>query len=94
MHLLFTCPTFQVIWQELGIYDIIQEATFIDPAGSAVLEYLLRDTDRSFPGVNDIGLKEVMVVSCWYIWWMRRQRVRGEQVPRHINVKCISLASS
>jgi hypothetical protein len=64
MHLLFTCPAIQVIWQELGIYDIIQEASFIDLAGSAVLEYFLRDTDRPFPGVTNIGLKEVIVVSC------------------------------
>jgi hypothetical protein len=73
MHLLFTCLSAQLIWKELGIFDIIQEATLIDLAGSAVLEYLLRDTERSFPGVSDIGLKEVMVVSYWYMWWMRRQ---------------------
>jgi hypothetical protein len=61
MHLLFTCPATQVIWQELGIYDIIQEASIIDLAGLAALEYILRDTDRPFPGVTDIGLKEVIV---------------------------------
>jgi hypothetical protein len=61
MHLLFTCPATQVIWQELGIYDIIQEASIIDLAGSAALEYILRDTDRPFPGVTNIGLKEAIV---------------------------------
>jgi hypothetical protein len=73
MHLLFTCPATQVIWQELGIYDIIQEASIIDLAGSAALEYILHDSDRPFPGVADIGLKEVIAVSCWYIWWMQHQ---------------------
>jgi ribonuclease HI len=81
MHLLFTCPATQVIWQELGIFYIIQEASVVDLAGSAALEYILRDSDHPFPGITDIGLKEAIVVSCWYIWWMRRQRVHGEQVP-------------
>ena len=32
------------------------------------------------PGL-DVGLKEVTVITYWYLWWMRRQRTHNEFVP-------------
>jgi hypothetical protein len=79
-HLLFLCPVATDVWRALGISKIINEALVVDRAGSAVLESLLSGQDKKFPNF-DMGLGETIVVACWYLWWIRRQRVRNEEVP-------------
>jgi hypothetical protein len=32
--------------------------------------------------VTDLGLKELIVSTCWYIWWERRKISRDEQVQK------------
>jgi ribonuclease HI len=65
----------------LGIADLILEAEQVDRAGSSVLEELLRRQDNTLPGFSEIGLKELISVSCWYLWWIRRRRTHNEVVP-------------
>lgn len=65
----------------MGIKSHIVDAAHADREGAAVLEHILNSQDNSFPGIDHIGLKETISVACWYIWWIRRQRVREEQVP-------------
>jgi hypothetical protein len=36
----------QDLWNSLGIADVIEQAVTIDRAGSAVLEFILRDQKR------------------------------------------------
>jgi ribonuclease HI len=68
------------LWRALGISEIIEEALVVDRAGSAVLESLLSGQDKKFPNF-DMGLGEMIAVACWYLWWIRRQRVQNEEVP-------------
>jgi ribonuclease HI len=79
-HLLFLCPVATDLWRALGISEIINEALVVDRAGSAVLESLLSGQDKKFPNF-DMGLGETIAVACWYMWWIRRRRVRNEEVP-------------
>jgi ribonuclease HI len=80
-HLLFQCETARDLWNKLGIADLILEAEQVDRAGSSVLEELLRRQDNTLAGFSEIGLKELISVSCWYLWWIRRRRTHNEVVP-------------
>jgi hypothetical protein len=64
----------------LGLSDIVNEVVQVDWSGSVVLEELLRRQDNSFKDFSNIGLKEVMSVSGWYLWWIRRRRTHNEDV--------------
>jgi hypothetical protein len=44
------------------------------------------------PGFNDIGLKEVVAITSWYIWWIRQRRTRNEDVAPIFKRKMSSLA--
>jgi ribonuclease HI len=81
LHLLFTCPAAQEIWRNLGISNIIDEATQADRSGSAVLEHLLMVQDNTVQGLDNVGLRELVCVTSWYLWWIRRRRTREEHVP-------------
>jgi ribonuclease HI len=92
MHLLFKCPTAKELWQSLGLENIINEATSMDRAGSAVLEYLLRQNGNTLPGFEFVKLKETICVSAWYLWWIRRRRTHNEEVPPLLKCKMSILA--
>jgi hypothetical protein len=53
----------------------------VDRSKSVVLEEILCRNSSSMPGFNDIGLKEVVAITSWYIWWIRRRRTHNEDVP-------------
>jgi hypothetical protein len=65
----------------LNIQHIIDDAIIVDRSGSAILEHILRQDMDEVPGLNLINLKELVMVACWYMWWLRRRRVRDEEVP-------------
>jgi hypothetical protein len=79
-HLLFVCPRAKEIWEALGLTSVVDDALLSDRSGSAIIEHLLCKEDMSFQNF-DIGLKEVMMVACWYLWWIRRRRTHDEGVP-------------
>ena len=72
MHLLFKCQTAAEMWEALGISQIIDEACTVDRSGSAVLELILVRQDNELPSIDAVGLKETIMVACWYLWWIRR----------------------
>ena len=52
----------------------------LDRSGSVVLEEILRSKSPTVPTLGCIGFKEAIVVGAWYIWWQRREAVKGEPV--------------
>jgi hypothetical protein len=44
------------------------------------------------PGFNDIGLKEVVATTSWYIWWVRHRRTCNEDVAPIFKRKMSTLA--
>jgi uncharacterized iron-regulated membrane protein len=36
----------------------------------------------NFPSVEGLGMKELIVLACWYMWWERRRISRDEPVQR------------
>jgi ribonuclease HI len=81
LHLLFHCGSAQQIWRDLGLENVIVDASLIDRSGSAVLEHLMREKDIMLPGFDNMGQKETIAVACWYLWWIRRRRTHDETVP-------------
>jgi hypothetical protein len=51
------------------------------------LECILQDQNQTMPGVPSINVKEVIVTTCWYIWWIRSRRVQNEEVPLLSNAR-------
>jgi ribonuclease HI len=76
----------------MGILDIITDAVQTDRSGSVVLEVLLRRHDNSLQGFENMGLKETIMVTCWYLWWIRRRRTHNESVPPMFRCKMSILA--
>jgi hypothetical protein len=93
-HLLFQCDTTRDLWSTLGLSATIDEASQTDHSGSVILEILLREQDKVMPGYASLGLKEVIGVTCWYIWWIRRRRTHNESVPPLFRCKMSVLAIS
>jgi hypothetical protein len=80
-HLLFECPAAREVWHSLNIQHIIDDATIVDRSGSAILEHILRQDMNEVLGLDSIHLKELVMITCWYMWWLRRRRARSEEVP-------------
>jgi hypothetical protein len=52
-----------------------------------MLKVLLRRQDNDYMGFDHVGLKEVISITSWYLWWMRIQRTHDEAVPPVFNCK-------
>jgi hypothetical protein len=85
-HLLFQCPTASDLWGAIGMMQTIDEVVDIDREGSAILEHILRLDLNQIEGFQLVNLKEVVMTTCWYLWWLRRQRTHNE--PVHPLNKC------
>ena len=79
MHVLFTCQRAQAIWRCLGVWDRIREVIVEDHSGSVILEEILR-RNVMLSELNNVGFAELILTGGWYLWWERRQVVRGEAV--------------
>ena len=75
-HCLFTCPRAIEIWSELGLVDVITKAVAKDWSGSVTMEII----SRAQVAAGELPLSELVVVAAWYIWWQRRQLVKGENI--------------
>jgi hypothetical protein len=75
------CPAAQETWTSLGLHEIIEDAMTVDRSGSVVLEEIMCRNSSSMPGFNDIGLKEVVAITSWNIWWVHKRHTHNEDVP-------------
>jgi ribonuclease HI len=72
--------------------SIIANALLADRSGSAVLEHILCLPDNTPSGFAVVQFKELVAVTCWYLWWLRRRRTHGESVPPIFRCKISILA--
>jgi hypothetical protein len=80
MHLMFTCRRAKKVWRALGLDAVINQAVSQDKSGSVVFEEILRSPNKKSPVIGQLGLQETIAVAAWYIWWQRREAVKGESV--------------
>ena len=64
------------IWEELGLSEDIKKAIAEDRSGSITMEILQRAQDSA----DGLPKAELFAVAAWYIWWQRRQLVKGESI--------------
>ena len=50
-------------------------------SGSVIIEEILNQEDTMLPIMPSVGLKEIMMTGCWYLWWIRRRVTHNEQIP-------------
>jgi hypothetical protein len=81
-HLFFKCPRAFEIWENLGIANVILEACNEDRAGSGAFEAMLRQVDKETPHIPELGMKELVTIACWFIWWERRKIAHDEKVQK------------
>jgi hypothetical protein len=70
----------------MDLQHVITEALAVDRSASAILEHIMCTPDNDIQGFTTVNLKEVVITTCWYLWWLRRQRTHGESTPPM--VKC------
>jgi hypothetical protein len=80
-HLLFQCPAATDIWQALDLNNFIDDVSQLDRSGSVVLELIIRREDNILPGFQNTNLKELVMTTCWYLWWTRRRLTHDESIP-------------
>jgi ribonuclease HI len=60
--------------------EVIEHAMLVDRSGFVVLEHILRSPNNNIPQLQHVTLHEIIAVGGWYIWWERRELVKGESV--------------
>jgi hypothetical protein len=65
------------VWKALGLEEYIKNACDIDHSRSVVLEEILRGPSKNYPVGGLLGLKKIIIVAGWYIWWQRREAAKS-----------------
>jgi hypothetical protein len=73
------------VWRALGLWSYIKDLCRVDRSGSVILEEILTSPSKQSPVVGLLGLKQTILVAGWYIWWQRREAVKGESVANAKN---------
>jgi hypothetical protein len=79
-HMLFQCSKAKAVWKRLGLEESIARASKVDQTGQAVHEYLLCNQYSITPILGKSKLPELVGITCWYLWWERREAAHGEHV--------------
>jgi ribonuclease HI len=79
-HLLFRCERASEVWREPGLLPEIKQYLKNELSGSVILEQILCSEKRKLAVLDQVGLQEVVAVGSWYIWWQRREFVKGEKI--------------
>lgn len=77
-HCLLTCRRAQEVWRGMGLRDTIRQAVMQDRSGSVTMEIL----SNKEPVAGEAPLPVLIIVARWYIWWQRRQIVKGELITQ------------
>ena len=78
-HALFSCNRAREVWGALGIWDVIEKLLSVDRSGSVPIQEIIGRRGLA-TGLSNVGVAELILTGCWYIWWQRRQVVHGEEI--------------
>jgi hypothetical protein len=84
-RLLFSCERASEVWHELGLFSKIKQYLRNELSGSVIMEQILCSEKRMLAVLNQVGLQEIVAVGSWYIWWQRREVVKGEKISPVMN---------
>jgi len=78
-HALFSSNRAREVWGALGIWDVIEKLLSVDRSGSVLIQEIIGRRGLA-TGLSNVGVAELILKGCWYIWWQRRQVVHGEEI--------------
>jgi ribonuclease HI len=81
LHMVFKCNRSVLIWEALGITDVLDRAISASNSGPQALEKILKLAMTTVPGLDELKIPEIVAIGSWYIWWLRRRQTHGEQIP-------------
>jgi hypothetical protein len=81
LHMLFKCPRSMLVWEGLGLVEVVNSAVRMDQSGSLVLEELLCSPRPGGVTYDMEHRAEIVMIACWYLWWSRRRIKNKEPVP-------------
>ena len=90
-HLLFMCKRAREIWQTIGVWQEIENEVAVNQSGSIVVAKLI-NSSRPLEFLNHLGLAELILIGCWFIWWERRKLVHGEVIQFQVRA-ALSIAT-
>lgn len=78
--MLFGCSRAGHIWSLCGLHKTIRAARLPGKSGAEILEFLLCDIANQKVHLDVIEMPKMVAVTCWHIWWQRREIEKGEDV--------------
>jgi ribonuclease HI len=82
LHMQFTCQRAQAVWRAMGLWGKIERVIRGHQTAASAFKALLHSNEK-ISEMEGVGLKEIVMTGCWYIWWERRQFVNGESIQNH-----------
>ena len=85
------CKRAREIWQTIGVWQEIENEVAVNQSGSIVVAELI-NRSRPLNFLNHLGLAELILTGCWFIWWERRKLVHGEVIQFQVRA-ALSIAT-
>jgi hypothetical protein len=63
-----------------GLRDYIDKCAIGERSGSSILEDIMCKPKGKAQVLGMLSTKESIAVTCWYLWWQRREIVKGGTV--------------
>ena len=61
------------------MWDKIEKLLLVERSGSIMIQEIIRQGGLATE-FNNVGLSEILIIDCWYIWWQRRRVVHGDEI--------------
>jgi hypothetical protein len=64
----------------MGLHEFIDQAVLGEWSGSSILEDIICGPTERTPVLGVLEIHDSVTIACWYVWWQRREIVKGEKV--------------
>lgn len=79
-HMLFICCGAREVWEELGLGANVAAIAEQHRSGSLILDEIICSNLPGGVSLQGENAVELAMVTCWYIWWERRQVSHDKEI--------------
>ena len=79
-HMLFICCRAREVWEELSLGAYVAAIAEQHRSGSLILDEIICSRLPGRVSVEGENAVELAMVTCWYIWWERRQVSHDKEI--------------